>query len=275
LPAKRFSFVRECYSDAGDRSEVIVADPKSGDLRIVQTFPDIWMDGGRMVLHSVALNPDGVTGIAGVGSVICDSIGWFDTDALTEFAFALPAGSDVGNPFAAPCPETMNAREPNLTPDGRTLAVLVAPETLNRDGWDRLDAPYDVVLIDTATRDSRLLVGRIPGAYRMTLSPDGKTLAVLGEARTPGETFTLFVPIDGGEPTRLDVELDGPITEIAWSPDSRSIVALVRTSDFEALETETVPSLSTYPASRPLERRATPKAAAAGSAGARSAAGPG
>jgi hypothetical protein len=199
----------------------------------------------------VTLDPTLTAGFVGIGGVICDTVARLDATGIHPFTFRHVHGSDVGDAFVTPCSQTMNVREPNLTPDGRELAVLVSPETLGRDGWDRLDAPYDVQVLDLESGSSRVLVEHLPTPNRMTLSPNGATLVVVGDLGIGFARYVMLVPMNGDEPSRLDVDVDGTIEEIAWSPDSTALVALVRTTPIDALERLAIPVLLELPDSQP------------------------
>ena len=231
----RFTFLRNCLTDGPtDHHEVLVARTDAADQKVQISLDDIWLLDGRAEVYSVALGTTLRSGFLGIGGVICDTVVRVDGEGPHPFTFQYPNGSDVGNAFDVPCSQTMNVREPNLTADGRELAVLVSPDTLGKESWDRLEKSYDVVLIDLASGTSRVLARDLRSANRMILSPDGSRLVVVSDSGS-GHDVRL-VPIDGGESKVLGVKLEGPITEVAWSPDSRALVALVRTTPLEELD---------------------------------------
>jgi hypothetical protein len=244
VPDGRFTFVRDCLTDGpSDHHEIRLGGTDTTDEEVLAAVHDIWLVDGRANLYSVTLDPTLTAGFVGIGGVICDTVARLDATGIHPFTFRHVHGSDVGDAFVTPCSETMNVREPNLTPDGRELAVLVSPDTLGRDGWDRLDAAYDVQVIDLESGSSRVLVEHLPAPNRMVLSPDGSTLGVVGDVGVGVARYVMLVPMDGGEPSRLDVDLDGPIEDIAWSPDSTALVALVRTTPLDALDRRAIPVL--------------------------------
>jgi hypothetical protein len=248
----RFTFIRDCLTDGPeDHHEIRSTTIGTADQQLVAALDDIWLIDGRANLYSVTLDPTLSAGFIGIGGGICDSVARFDATGVHPFTFRHLDGSDVGDAFDVPCSQTMNVREPNLTPDGRELAVLVAPDTLGKDGWDRLDAFYDVQVVDPETGTSRLVAEHLRAPNRMILSPDGTTLVVVGDAGIGSGRYAVLVPMNGGEPTWLDVRFEGPIEEIAWSPDGKSLVALVRTTPLDVLDRLAVPVVMGLPEEGP------------------------
>lgn len=111
--------------------------------------------------------------------------------------------------------------DPQLSPDGKTVAVLRQTRDINTDRVD-----HEVWLVSVADGTRRMLVGadRSPGGARW--SPDGTRLAFIG--REGGKPQVMVVEVADGR-VRAITDSPQPPRSLAWSPDSRSLayVALV------------------------------------------------
>lgn len=143
--------------------------------------------------------------------------------ALSSLGASLQAG-----PAAAPTPvEALDLYrleqpvEPQLSPDGRSVAVLRQTRDINTDRVN-----HELWLVGVADGARRMLVGadRSPGGARW--SPDGTRLAFIG--REGGKPQLLVVDIADGR-VRVVTDSPQPPRSLAWSPDARSLayVALV------------------------------------------------
>ncbi len=116
------------------------------------------------------------------------------------------------------------ANDPDLSPDGRRVAFTVAEVDEERD---RLRSSIWVV------RRRRLLAGArgSPKDRRTRARAGRRTAAGLRTSRSPTDepdhAHVRLAPLDGGVPARLG-ELPGPVSQLAWSPDSRRIVVVCR-----------------------------------------------
>ena len=151
----------------------------------------------------------------------------------TCLSVSLVALSSVGAslqaaPVAAPTPiEALDLYrleqpvDPQLAPDGRTIAVLRQTRDINTDRVN-----HEIWLVGVADGARRMLVGadRAPGGVRW--SPDGSRLAFIG--REGGKPQVLVVEIADGR-VRAVTDSPQPPRSLSWSPDGRSIayVALV------------------------------------------------
>jgi dipeptidyl aminopeptidase/acylaminoacyl peptidase len=115
------------------------------------------------------------------------------------------------------------ATDANLSPDGRRVAFTL----VEADGQaDRLCSSIWVVAADGATPVRRFTEG--PADRSPRWSPDGRWLAYISAPDgKPERAHLRLAPLDGGMPARVG-ELPGPIIQLAWSPDSRRIAAVVR-----------------------------------------------
>jgi dipeptidyl aminopeptidase/acylaminoacyl peptidase len=108
--------------------------------------------------------------------------------------------------------------DPQLHPDGRRIAYVVTQVDIDEDRYVRSVHLWD-------GEGSRAFThGPSDGSPRW--SPDGRWLAIVRKEETDGAKPQLHVlPADGGEAQRR-TELPLGITDLAWAPDSRSIVVV-------------------------------------------------
>jgi dipeptidyl aminopeptidase/acylaminoacyl peptidase len=123
--------------------------------------------------------------------------------------------------------------DPQVSPDGRQIAVVVSTPDWNTD-----KARHEVDLIDVATGARRPLTRYRTDVSSPRWSPDGARLAFIALDTTPagsvpddrkstadaaGKYNQVFVlPMDGGEALRVTNARRG-VVSYAWSPDSRTI----------------------------------------------------
>ncbi len=117
----------------------------------------------------------------------------------------------------------VTASDPNISPDGRRIAFVVT--RVDRES-DRFANSIWVVHADGSTPEHAFTDGPSDSCPRW--SPDGRYLAWIsaaeGEAR---HAHVRLAPLDGGVSRRLG-HLPGPVSHLAWSPDSRSLVVVCR-----------------------------------------------
>lgn len=107
-----------------------------------------------------------------------------------------------------------------LSPDG-SRAVLSARLRSQRE------AQLDLVLLDVASGEQRLLVRADADHAAPTWSPDGRTIACLrsswGTPDSPPEAALLLVDAASGEQRELCADWEHDLHEVAWSPDGSAL----------------------------------------------------
>ena len=128
-----------------------------------------------------------------------------------------------------------NAADPNLSPDARRVAFVMAEVDEEKD---RLSSSIWVAACDGFTTPRRFSEG--PADRSPRWSPNGRWLAYLSTpVDKPNGTHVRIAPLDGGVPVRLG-DFPGPISQLAWSPDSSrlAVICLVGGSDPESVSAQ-------------------------------------
>lgn len=132
---------------------------------------------------------------------------------------AVPAAADPSARLQlADLRKTVNVRDPQISPDGSRVLILVSHGDYGKD-----KTVTDLVVVDVASRRERTLVrdGRVREAR---WSPDGRNVAYIAPPRSGDESAQLFaLPMGGGEPLQLSHEKGG-VEDFAWRPDGRRIL---------------------------------------------------
>ncbi|MBM3789699.1 MAG: hypothetical protein FJW35_05045, partial [Acidobacteria bacterium] len=106
--------------------------------------------------------------------------------------------------------------DPQITPDGRAVALLVSRANFDDNRYD-----VELVLVDTASRAHRVLTRRRASQPRW--SPSGRSLAFLSPVDGKPQIFVL--PMDGGEATQVSKAPMG-VGSYAWRPDGEAFAYL-------------------------------------------------
>jgi hypothetical protein len=237
----RIAFLRHCivYDAPSEPTEIAAIDLESGRQERLAALGDPWVgEGWRAGINHFSFRPGTAEGVVGFGSRICDGIAWLAVAGVNPIDFPLsnPPGANLADIWTLDCAEAVNAREPTWSPDGTRIALLIAPEARGRGDWDRMDAPYDLDLVDPiAGTLTRLATGLFDG-LQLAWSPDGTTIAVItGTERVVG-TVTWLIPATGGTPRRLALDHDASLSAVAWSPDGTRLAGLIDRTDLDTLD---------------------------------------
>jgi dipeptidyl aminopeptidase/acylaminoacyl peptidase len=117
--------------------------------------------------------------------------------------------------------------DPQISPDGKTIAVVVAHANLKDNRYDN-----DVVLVDVGTRAQRAITFDRRGIAQPRWAPDGNSIAYL--AMADGKRQIYVAPMNGGDARKI-TEAPNGVQQYAWSPDG-SQVAYVTADDRPAAE---------------------------------------
>ena len=107
--------------------------------------------------------------------------------------------------------------EPQIAPDGKSVAIVVARANLKDDRWDA-----EIVLVDVASKQSRTLTHDRLGVASPRWSPTGDRIAYLAQdADKKPQVYLLSMA--GGDSMQLTHSKTGASLP-AWSPDGTTLV---------------------------------------------------
>lgn len=120
--------------------------------------------------------------------------------------------------------QTVGVGSPNITPDGRSVAIIV-----RRNDYAKDRTHADVVLVNVRTRGVRTLLHDVTNLGQITWSPDGSRLAYTAQgAADPDDPSAervaqiFILPMNGGEPLQITHDATG-VDGFDWRPDGRAI----------------------------------------------------
>jgi len=120
--------------------------------------------------------------------------------------------------------KTVSLASPTITPDGRSVALIV-----RRNDYTKDRTMADVVLVNVRTRGARTLLHNVTGLGQIAWSPDGSRLAYVAQGvvdpddpASEHNSQIFILPMNGGEPTQLTHDATG-VDAFDWRPDGRAL----------------------------------------------------
>ncbi len=139
--------------------------------------------------------------------------------AFVPFASAqapVQAPAQPGRFSADDLPKIVRISDPQISPDGKTIAFVVGRANLKEDRWDT-----ELDFIDVASKAMRAITHDRQGVGWLRWSPDGTRLAFLAQdADKKAQVFVL--PLAGGEALQL-THSKTPIRQLTWQPDGQAL----------------------------------------------------
>jgi dipeptidyl aminopeptidase/acylaminoacyl peptidase len=107
--------------------------------------------------------------------------------------------------------KSVSVASPQISPDGRSIVVLI-----RRGDYDKDKTRTDLVLIDVATHRARTLLQDATGLDSVEWSPDGSRLAYVADKQI------YILPMNGGEPVQI-THVKTSVSALDWRPDGNAI----------------------------------------------------
>jgi dipeptidyl aminopeptidase/acylaminoacyl peptidase len=109
----------------------------------------------------------------------------------------------------------VNLNDPQISPDGKSVLLIVSRANLKDDRWDG-----DLVLVDVASGEQHPITYDRRGVAWPRWSPDGTRIAFLANADQKRQIW--ITSMSGGDPRRIT---DAPrgVQQFTWSPDGTQI----------------------------------------------------
>jgi dipeptidyl aminopeptidase/acylaminoacyl peptidase len=113
-------------------------------------------------------------------------------------------------------PKIVRVSDPQISPDGKTVAFVVGRANLKEDRWDT-----EIDLVEVATKQVRAMTHERLGVASPRWSPKGDWLAYLAQdANKKGQIFAM--PLGGGDPLQVTHSKTG-VSLLAWKPDGSAL----------------------------------------------------
>ncbi|MDE2345884.1 MAG: S9 family peptidase, partial [Gammaproteobacteria bacterium] len=112
--------------------------------------------------------------------------------------------------------------EPQISPDGRQIAVIVSTPD-----WETDKPKQELDLVDTASGTRRALTWDREEVSAVRWSPDGTRLAFLAEDPQTKKPQIFVMPMNGGDAKCITDDKQG-VDTYSWSPDGRHIAFIAQ-----------------------------------------------
>lgn len=125
--------------------------------------------------------------------------------------------------------------DPQISPDGRRVAFVVAMASEGRDEY-----LSNIWMIDRASGEPRRFTTGPTRDYKPRWSPDGRWLAFISDRGEKKKAQLYVIPAGGGEAFALTSVANGVFgaAGVAWSPDSTRIAFVARVGGWQEPERE-------------------------------------
>jgi dipeptidyl aminopeptidase/acylaminoacyl peptidase len=132
------------------------------------------------------------------------------------FSFAVSGLSQSRRFSADDLTKIVRIGDQQISPDGKTISIVVGRANLKEDRWDS-----EIDFVDVATKQLRVMTHDRASAGSVRWSPTGDRIAYL--AQDGDKKAQIFVmPVNGGESVQL-THSKTPVTVIAWRPDGQGL----------------------------------------------------
>ncbi len=136
--------------------------------------------------------------------------------ALLFGALFAPAVAQTRRFSADDLPKIVRITDPQISPDEKTVAVVVSRANMKEDRWDA-----EIAFIDIATGQSRVMTHDRLGVSSPRWSGNGDRLAYLAQdANKKAQIFVL--PLSGGDSVQL-THSKTSVSLVAWKPDGSAL----------------------------------------------------
>lgn len=185
----------------------------------------------------------------GQSSSICAGIAWISpvgieltdtkaTDGGTTFLLdqEFRDGYEMWRPSGAykiSCSRNGRAENPAWSPDGRSIAFLADASAIGSEGFDRLDHPWKLYIMDPRSRRSVQVMDGLGDPCGPTWSPDSKWVMVCARHGSDAGTWVVNVTTH----RRLQLFATA-IVPFAWAHDGTQVATILPNDPKEDISTQ-------------------------------------
>jgi hypothetical protein len=233
----RIAYLRDCvrYREGNELIAILAVDPASREVQVVAELGETWTKDWRAQIGAFTMRHGTEEIDVDLGDGLCGGIGNVADGSVAPIEMPIPGapGADLADIWTEPCAQTVNAGLAAWSPNGRQLAFVVAPDSRGHDGWERADAPRNLLLIDEETGASRELATRLISPNRLSWSPNGTTIAVITAAGGAERSTTSLISVDTGARRELVLDNGATLADISWSPDGLRLAGVLTDPDLD------------------------------------------
>jgi dipeptidyl aminopeptidase/acylaminoacyl peptidase len=132
------------------------------------------------------------------------------------FSFAASGVSQSRRFSADDLTKIVRVGDQQISPDGKTISIVVGRANLKDDRWDS-----EIDCVDVVTKELRVMTRDRVGAGSVRWSPTGDRIAYL--AQDSEKKAQIYVmPVHGGESAQV-THSKSPVTVLAWRPDGQAL----------------------------------------------------
>ncbi len=132
------------------------------------------------------------------------------------FLFAASGFSQSRRFSADDLTKIVRVGDPQISPDGKTISIVVGRANLKEDRWDS-----EIDFVDVATKQLRVMTHDRAGVGSVRWSPTGDRIAYL--AQDSDKKAQIYVmPVNGGESVQV-TRSKTPVTVLTWRPDGQAL----------------------------------------------------
>ncbi|MGH8377955.1 MAG: TolB family protein, partial [Gammaproteobacteria bacterium] len=116
----------------------------------------------------------------------------------------------------------ISLRSPQISPDGKRIAVIVSTPD-----WKTDKAKQEIDLVDVASGARRALTANREGISEPRWSPNGAQLAFIAQDSETKKPQIFVMPMDGGDALRITDNKQG-VDTYSWNPDGKQIAFIAQ-----------------------------------------------
>jgi WD40 repeat protein len=225
----RLALTKDCAAPPGtipDAQISVVTSDVHGNGMETLALPPLSINPG-----SKSWNQAANRGIVDYGSSICENIVWLTKSGVETLPVSVGDVAHswrlddprLSDPTQCGDPHVGRAQAPAWSGDGKIIAFLGSPETIGLRGQHRLDASWNLYLMDPHDLQLRRLLDCIRGGGNLTWSPDSRFLAFNSEL--PGKGSGTWV-VAAGDGSLQRVSTD-TLSSLSFSPDGKQIAGIL------------------------------------------------